>query len=354
MDKGPVWILLDSSGIGGIETHVTSLTAALRAQCINAELVLLDDHGLHPLEDFWSEVGIPVLKICGGLRGLFLNLLKKRPALVHTHGYKAGIVGRLFCRLLRVPVVSTFHAGEPGVGRVKFYNMVDVLTGCMAEAIAVSSLIARRLRHRADVIPNFVNLPDDHTPVGNSIAFVGRLSHEKGPDRFIELAKALPKHQFKIFGDGPMFDTLSKRAAGSVVFHGAVSTMQPYWKHIGLLCISSRYEGLPLVALEAMSHGVPVAAFGVGALPDVIDHRENGFLVPEGNMKAMKLCLQEWHDLENGRRDAMSKSARTCIKDHYSNDVIIPRVLAVYGRALRHDRTDTGHNSDVRPSGAIS
>lgn len=48
---GPVWLLLDSSGPGGIETHVLQLAAALNEQGWPPEVVFLADHGPHPLRD---------------------------------------------------------------------------------------------------------------------------------------------------------------------------------------------------------------------------------------------------------------------------------------------------------------
>jgi glycosyltransferase involved in cell wall biosynthesis len=354
MNIGPVWILLDTSGMGGIETHVTTLVSSLRNRSIDAVIVLLTDHGPHPLEQTWHQMGLPVHKNRRGFRGLVSKLMKERPSLVHTHGYKAGILGRLVCVPLHIPVVSTYHAGEPGEGRVKIYNWFDRFTSGLATPIAVSQLISERIKADTTVIPNFVNVPSWKRSTGKTAAFVGRLSYEKGPDRFLELAKSLPDRQFEMFGDGPMFQKLSKKSNGSVVFRGPVSSMQPYWSHIGLLCITSRYEGLPLVALEAMSHGVPVVAFSVGALPDVIADSQNGYLIAEGDTKAMKRCIQAFYQLEADERAEMSMSARDSILEHFSSDVIIPQVLSVYENALMRIKSAHKSVSDQRPSGVVT
>ncbi len=335
MKSAAVWLLTDSSGLGGIETHVTNLATELRQRKVNATIVLLANHGSHPLENTWKELGIPIKILSGGISGVFSGFRSASPQLVHTHGYKAGIIARMLGPLFRFPVVSTYHAGEPGTGRVKIYNFLDSLTGFVSENISVSQPIAKRLKAKSKIIPNFVAMPDVILSNGKSIAFVGRMSPEKGPDQFLELAHSIPDQTFEMFGEGPMRKTLEPFASNNVQFQGAVPSMQNYWKSIGLLCISSRYEGLPLVALEAMSHGIPVAAFAVGDLPKVIDHGKDGFIAPRGNLQALAECIQKWRELDQKQQQCMSQRAIKKIENSYSSRAILPRILMIYERALK-------------------
>lgn len=111
-----VWLLLDSSGIGGIETHVWHLAEALRSRGRPVRVVFLADHGPHPLFDRLEAAQHRVTRLGGSFGDLLHALREQRPGVLHTHGYKAGILGRLAARLAGIPVVSTFHAGEPGRG----------------------------------------------------------------------------------------------------------------------------------------------------------------------------------------------------------------------------------------------
>jgi len=334
MADGVIWILLDSSGVGGIETHVTNLASALRQRSINTQIVMLKDHGAHPLMNAWEKAGIPIQIIHGGFNGLIKSLRTEKPNLVHTHGYKAGILGRCLCKLFNIPVVSTYHAGEPGAGRVRMYNSIDLMTGFLADNIAVSPQIAKRLNTSCNVISNFVVVPQNLTSSGNKIAFAGRLSHEKGPDRFIKLAHKIPQCQFDIYGDGPLRTELEAHSPGNIKYHGSVPSMEPYWNKIGLLCITSRYEGLPLVALEAMSYGVPVAAFNVGALNEVIDADRNGYIVPENDLSGMIEKVRIWNGLCHTRREEMSTLARARIQEKYSTKAVIPEIIRIYDKAF--------------------
>ncbi len=99
---------------------------------------------------------------------------------------------------------------------------------------------------------NFVSIANQHCRY-KQIAFVGRLSHEKGADRFIDIARHIPDIEFSIYGDGPEKPRLIENAPANVIFHGHQNDMDAVWCNISALVISSRYEGLPMAALEAMA-----------------------------------------------------------------------------------------------------
>ncbi len=114
MSNAEIRELLDSRGIGGIETHVAILAATLHDAGRDAHVVLLRDYGGHSLAETLSRQGVPLNILAGGWRALWAALRERRPGLLHTHGYKAGVLGRMAGRLQGIPVVSSHHAGEPG------------------------------------------------------------------------------------------------------------------------------------------------------------------------------------------------------------------------------------------------
>lgn len=196
----------------------------------------------------------------------FVRRLARQPAsvLIHTHGYKAGVLGRLTAWFTGKSVVSTFHSGDDGEGVLKFYSWLDRTTARFAKCIAVSEPIARKLPVPSTVISNFVPMPATPASVtGNRIAFVGRLAG-KGAGGILPAGRLLPGGAFHLYGDGPMKSALLQQYGDRVQLHG-FKNMANEWHNIDLLCITSRFEGLPLVALEAMAHGIPVCTFAVGA-----------------------------------------------------------------------------------------
>ena len=328
------WLLLDSKDIGGIETHVFHLACALQVHWGKVRVVFLKKYGNHPLTDKLDEAQIPWQYLGGSAYQLF-KALSYKPKLVHTHGYKSGILGRFLAKTMKLPVVSTFHAGEPGQGKVRFYNFIDTLTADLGETIAVSEQIQNRVHTTAHLIPNFVpmvtNFQDQTT---TTVAFVGRLSPEKGPDLFCEIAQQNPNLKFSIFGDGPMRDALERQYGHSVHFVGQVSSMERHWADIGLLCMPSRYEGLPYAALEAMANGIPVAAFDVGSLAHAITHNTNGWIAPPKDIQTLSHYIHAWSKMNNEDRKQMSLCAREAIKSKYSPEVIVPQIIDIYNKAI--------------------
>ena len=130
---------------------------------------------------------------------------------------------------------------------------------------------------------------DLQAPPSPLIGFVGRLSQEKGPDLFVELAIELcrrhPDLSAVLLGEGPLRAALSARieACGlgaRILLPGYQQRMADWLRALDVLVLSSRTEGTPMVVLEAMQAGTPIAAFGVGGIPDMLGHEESALLSP--------------------------------------------------------------------------
>lgn len=331
MKKHKIWLLLDSSKAGGIESHVFQLAKGLHEHAEAPLVVFLTDYGRHPLRELLVQHGIAHRTLNGRFITLCRQLRQERPAVLHTHGYKAGIFGRLSAWLNKIPVFSTYHAGEIASGRLALYDWADRLTAVFADHVfAVSPQIARRLPCTAKVSDNFVNTANLQNSAGKQIAFVGRVSEEKGPDNFACLAKRFSQSRFHLYGDGPLLPELKKNAPDNLYLHGQQNNMQAVWPQIGLLVIPSRYEGLPMAALEAMARGIPVLAFRVGALDKLIENNINGWLVEPGNIEKLADKIELWGTISEQQKQYFQCAAKKTIADKFSSRIAIPKLLASY------------------------
>ncbi|MFC3093382.1 glycosyltransferase family 1 protein [Alteromonas sediminis] len=326
-----IWLLLDSRGLGGIETHVLQLANGIKTEGHAVSVVFLRDHGPHPLKDQLTACKIPFTCLSGQFVNLLSHIRSHRPMVIHTHGYKAGIMGRVAARLCGTRVVSTFHAGESGTGRLALYDWCDRHLAWLAhKSFAVSQRIAAKVPGCHQVLNNFIDTTHLVPSIGKQIAFVGRLSHEKAPDRFIELARCFRAHAFHIYGDGPMAEMLKQHAPTNVIFHGQQDDMNPIWPQIGLLIVPSRYEGLPMAALEAMGRHIPLVASKVGAIPKLIKHKKNGWLVDEGQLAQLTEYVADWINYSDTQRTAMGKAAKQTILSHYASTAVVPSIISSY------------------------
>jgi glycosyltransferase involved in cell wall biosynthesis len=326
-----VWLVVDSRVNGGIESHILELARALAQRKLTVSVVFLRDYGPHPLRDALRRAGIHTESLDGHLDSLVGRIRQESPGVLHSHGYKAGLYCFCAAKITGSFHCSTFHAGEISPGKVGIYDWLHRQASRFIDSkLAVSQLIARRVPAEITVLDNFVSLPPIQRKTGQRIAFVGRLSHEKGPDMLLDLASRIPEQDFHIYGDGPLADSLRRKAPRSCVFHGNQDSMEPHWQDIDLLLMPSRYEGLPMVALEAMARRIPVIAFEVGALDRVVHTNRNGWLVPPGRLDLFQSRIEAWLNMSPQSKQAIRASARQHVQKHFSADRVLPELLKHY------------------------
>ncbi|MCD8164898.1 MAG: glycosyltransferase family 4 protein [Bacteroides sp.] len=178
------------------------------------------------------------------------------------------------------------------------------------------------------IIPNFVNLNKENVLSdlsGKRVIAVGRIVYQKGFDRLVraweKVQAVLPDWELTIFGGVANQEIeqelekliLSLNLKESVHIFPPTGHIDREYLDSSLFVLSSRYEGLPLVLVEAMSFGLPAVAFTCKCGPkDVITDHWDGILVPEGNVdqlaKAIIELLQDPDKLSVYGRNAFEKS----------------------------------------------
>jgi glycosyltransferase involved in cell wall biosynthesis len=336
-----IWQLIDSSSVGGAERHIATLADGLRRAGNPVEIVLLAKHGDNPWLAQLADAGLPARCLDGSLKGLLSAMRQARPRLLHTHGYKAGILGRLAACTVGVPVVSTFHSGARGAFPVGAYELLDDWTSVLGRRIAVSEPIKKRLPFTSTVIPSYVTTAAT-APTGSLpmvAGFVGRLSPEKAPDLFCQLAARAQRSgsariAWHVWGDGPMRKALESEHSAYVTFHGIAARMDNVWPQIGVLVMPSHFEGVPLAALEAQAFGIPVLASRVGGIPSVVDDGKTGWLFPVGDLEAAEIGLNAWQQFsQSAATNDLRRACWSKVRAEFSEQRWLPEVLAVYHSA---------------------
>jgi glycosyltransferase involved in cell wall biosynthesis len=244
--------------------------------------------------------------------------------IIHGHSAKGGALSRLAALGSDVRVFYTPHAlvtMDPRLSPLKrlFYQVVEwALSKATDRIIAVSPEEQRHgirfglSRSRVILIPSGFEpvpfpprgvvrrelcLPEDCRVVG----FIGRLVEQKAPDVLIEAfattANMLPQCRLVVVGSGPLKRSLRVMAdllgiANKVLWLGEHDgkCLLPAFD---LLALPSRYEGLPLVTLEALSAGLPVVATASAGVELPVRHRHNGLIVPPNRPDLFAAALVE-------------------------------------------------------------
>jgi glycosyltransferase involved in cell wall biosynthesis len=105
-------------------------------------------------------------------------------------------------------------------------------------------------------------------------------------------------------------------------------------RDLQLLVMTSRWEGLPLIPLEAMRIGVPVVATEVGGMREIIEDGKSGVLVRDRTPTAIALAIKRVSQDENLRANLV-KEARARVDEMFSEETMLSRVRAVYERIAR-------------------
>lgn len=147
--------------------------------------------------------------------------------------------------------------------------------------------------------------PDRRTNImSKQVVAIGRYTHQKGFDMLIDIWKIVykeyPDWRLKIIGNGILYEDL-KAQIEEYNLQDVIKLEKTQSENIlneylssSIYALPSRYEGFPMVLLEASSCGVPVVAFKCKCGPsDIINNGINGFLVDEGDIESFAKSIKD-------------------------------------------------------------
>lgn len=305
-----------------------------------------------------------------------LKYLKREEiSLVHTHGSKAGIIGRWAGRLAGVRFIFHTVHGWPFYIETNalikfFYKLLEKITSWLTTKLVVVSdadlkaglkhvnknrakyvkvyygiesrefLYANRPGKNKEVhLINSLNIKKDACIVGGIFCF----KPQKAPLDFIKTAKVVIDKgadvEFLSIGDGflrPAAERLSLELGlnGRIRFLGWQRDMPALFSIIDILLLTSRWEGLPVVFLEAMASGIPVVTTDVGGASEVIKDGINGFLEEKG---ACERLADDILFLANhpSRRREFSEHARKAFREEFDISYMTARIQELYEQSIK-------------------
>ncbi len=352
---------------GGVEQFVDSLSRYLIGIGVQVVVIVLFDG---PLKLKLEAAGVPVYVVRSRRYDLrvvseIVSVLRQQKVdILHTHGYKATIVGALAAYWAGARLIRTEHGRlEPGVGgahlRLRINNAMEALVSRhAASAVAyVSKDVqsgSRSAGPRAlqQVVYNGLeplNLSAareplegfDEDPQWFNIGIVGRLVEVKGHVHLLDALRRI-KHASKlrvyVFGEGP----LEARYRRLCVEHGLTSIVrfmgfradvQDYLRRLDLLVMPSLHEGLPFTLLEAMFQKVPVVASRVGGLAEVIEHDVTGLLVERSDPISLAAAIERLYS-DSALRHRLTENAHRVVCERFLVDNMAIEYLDLYRRAV--------------------
>lgn len=351
--------------VGGLEVLAAQLVAELHDR--GHEVAVLTAHG--PGEEPSVDVvdGVEVVRtaahhaierrdmaaILAVQRDTWNYMRDFAPDVVHGHDAAPSLwLSLRAARRRHPPVVMTLHSvmsehyafvGGSLAGLRTVMRESAWLTGVSADVVDDALTIEPSIADRISVLPNGVPLPSDPAPVADGPArflCLGRLVPQKGFDRavraFALLAPDHPDARLTIVGAGPDRAELvalaeSSGAAERIEFLGEVdhSRTAALIESATAVVMPSRFEGLPLVALEAAARARPVVGTFAPGLSRAVDPGVTGLLVEGDHDAALAAALATVVD-DRDRARALGARARERAEREFSLSHCVDRYLELY------------------------
>lgn len=315
--------LVSAGVIGGAEKIALQLAASQHEMGNSVEIWFLFNGG--PIMVEAERRGLKA-RNCGmrngwdmlGALALRRQLSQHRPDVIHVHTFSIGFFVGLMLRKQAVIVqhehgcISSSDGWRRKLNNIILRRVVHQADAYIAVSEATKRTLIKTLHIRSDairMIPNGVDLslfepgrdrrgkkrelgiPDSSLIVGS----VGRLVKEKGMDNFLQVAaiihRQLPDVRFVIAGDGPCRPELTSlidelKLANFVTLLGMRSDVPELLRTFDLFAMTSNRESFGIALVEAMASGVPVLAFGVDGIPEIINE-QCGVLVSPGDVEGL-------------------------------------------------------------------
>lgn len=301
---------------------------------------------------------------------IYFFLKKEKPAIVHTHSSKAGIIGRWAAYWAGVPIIiHTFH----GFGFNPYQNKIvqrifiwlekktakisDCLIAVSSENVkyalscGIGSASQYKVVHSGIDLAKFVlsadrriNLRKELGLSENSlvVGMIACFKIQKSPLDFVRMAEAVKKEagavKFLLIGDGelrPQIDEeIRKRNLTSdVLLLGWRKDIPALISIFDVFVLTSFWEGLPRALLEALAGGKPAVVTDVDGNREIIKHQENGFLVKPSDFITMAGYVVQLLKDENLRKK-IGQNGKNSLNRSFEIKQMVQDIEKIYATCL--------------------
>lgn len=358
--------VISSNGLFGAEKVMISIASQINYNGMQSSIVAIQNaHNPHTeVVEVSRVLGIPAVNIESRGR-IDLRVISRLTGyikansitLLHTHNYKANLIGLLAAKRAGIPIVATLHGYIGNGKKLKCYEALDrLILRYFDRVILVGDSLKKWFRNGAvkyEVICNGVNtngMPSDSvtqlqvkSELGIRdgdlmIGTVGRLSKEKGHkyliEAFIKLSQEYPNICLLIVGDGELRKELERLSETlgikeKVTFTGYQEDVAKYYSSMDIYVSPSLVEHFPMSILEAMSFSRAVVATDVGGISKMILNENTGLIVkPQSAEEIYQALLRLIGD--SALRKKLAGNAGEFVKRNYSLEKMLAGYKKVY------------------------
>ena len=273
-----------------------------------------------------------------GLKKLNTKELKRvvqdyKPDLIHAHDMRASFVVSLVCK--KIPFIAHIHNNAFDSRRISVKSLAFLFAEKRAKHIFWVSKSAlegyrfkEQVREKSSVLYNVIDVHElynrmkqDTNEYHYEIVYVGRLTYPKNPERLIDVLEKViaerPQTSVAIIGSGELQEKIQmlikeKKLDNNIEMLGFVENPLKIMHDAKVLVMTSRWEGTPMVALEAMALGLPIVGTPTDGLKDVVVNGKTGWLAKNNTelSKWMTDILNNFALYDELSRNSKEKSSK--------------------------------------------
>ncbi len=293
-----------------------------------------------------------------------VEIIKQREIdVIHTHGYKSDILGIWAARKAGIKVVVTPHGFE-NTSDIKL--RLFIWLGCQSfryadKVVPLSQQLMKDVRpygikpEKLEYIQNGVDLSEverqkqcdikvkDYDPNIKRIGFIGQMISRKNIkdilDIFENVASQHDNVRLYFLGDGESRPELEEYAKSlkhnaKIEFLGFRDDRLEWLQSFDLFVMTSTLEGIPRCVMETMAMGVPVAAYDIPGIDQLITNNETGLLSTLGDKASLE---KQWQELlfDEGKAKKISEQAREYVYQHYSAQRMANEYMDLFNTMLQ-------------------
>ena len=302
---------------------------------------------IHPLKDISGFFELRnVIRACA-------------PDIIHLHSSKAGLIGRMVARSLKIPSIFTVHgwAFTEGVSKNRriLYRIIERSMTFLSDKIITVSNYDKNLAlnykiGNSNLITTIHNgIHDVHSstrPAPTSthvikMIMVARFDEPKNQRALLQALSAIRNlaWEMEFVGDGPSLNGVRSYAEElgineRVFFSGARNDVATRLNAADIFLLISDWEALPLTILEAMRARLPVIASNVGGIPELVDDNQTGLLINRNDIDSLTKAITA---LVNSPeiRSKMGMLGREKFEHSFTFNEMLTNTLAVYSSSKK-------------------
>lgn len=289
--KKKVVHILNSKAYAGAENVVINIIKKMR-EIYGYEFLYISPKG--NIEDVLIKNNINYILLDKiDSKGIKKVIKSYKPDIIHAHDFTTSIIASK--NIKNIPIISHLHNNRPWIKKINLRSCIYYLSSFkynrilgVSKSIFDEYIFSKSIKSKSVVIGNPIDLQNilkkssmhEEDIKFYDIVYLGRLSEAKNPERFIEIIDTICNENRNIkavmIGDGELKEICQNKIKilgleKNIDMLGFIQNPYCILKNSKVQCMTSKWEGYGLAAIESLSLGVPVVASNVGGLKEIVN-----------------------------------------------------------------------------------